>query len=623
MEIVKNLITEIQKLEEELRRLTAERDRWATQLEQERVKLQEFEQELIHQLAQLQIAQCAVKEQKQQKHLAEQTLRRNQVLEAQARKQELTAKLEEERARVFYVAAQAKLALAIAHLLAVTGTNLTAISAATAMVANCRKEVMQAAAHLRESIQVHKIRKQAHVDAQNRTNDSRKTLQQVEEVLKEREEEFITQKAKVTQTKNKIDHQKTSIKETDKNLKKSNNDCKQIENHIKTKNKDLTNAKSNVEKQTSKITNCKNDILSLNQSSEHLTQQIQQIDNQLNQLHEDKQNIEQQCLTKENDIRPKRSQLADKITLLKDNEQSIRQHQLMLRENNLLLQTENTKIECIKANMDNISRTVYQLEDELYQQEQLKNTTEKQQRKLDQQKINLETELTKKKQDKQELDNNISRLSSDIQQRQQTLREKQHTMTDLEEQLNRKGKELIAKKKEFDNHQQQMDVIEAKAIKTRRQIIDITARNEKLQSDIRQKNQNKEIFEKRVLDKKNQWESRQQIFQEARKTFDEKQNVCNRFTRLKDNLLKKIDQHRQTQNKLDSDLKHSQNEFTMQRTNIQHLAIDLRQTEINIRNPIFQENIDILDENIEEDEQELEDVLNQQQLLLNRGGLTI
>ena len=196
-------------------------------------------------------------------------------------------------------------------------------------------------------------------------------------------------------------------------------------------------------------------------------------------------------------------------------------------------------------------------------------------------------------------------------------------MADLEVQLNRKGKELSAKKREFDNHQQQVEAIEGKLIKTRRQMIDIDARNRKLQSDIQQKNQSKETFERRVQDKKKEWETRQEIFEQARKTFDEKQNICNRFIRLKDNLVKKIDQHRQVQNKIDTDLKHSQKEFTLQRTNIQHVAIDLRQTEMNIRNPTYQKSIETIDENLEQNEDELEDLLNEQQVLLNKGQFHI
>ena len=137
-ENVKNLENEIQRLEEELRRLIGEHDQCVAQLEKERKKLQELEQELINEITQLNIAERAVKEQRKQKRAAEQALRKCEFQEAQARKQELLAKLDEVQARAHLEDVRIELNLAIVALMVAQATNQTVDSIALAKVAKCK-----------------------------------------------------------------------------------------------------------------------------------------------------------------------------------------------------------------------------------------------------------------------------------------------------------------------------------------------------------------------------------------------------------------------------------------------------------------------------------------------------
>jgi chromosome segregation ATPase len=273
--------------------------------------------------------------------------------------------------------------------------------------------------------------------------------------------------------------------------------------------------------------------------------------------------------------------------------------------------------------MANISRSVYQLEGELAQQEQLKGVAEKQQRKLDEQKVNIETDLTKQKQEKQEFENNISRLSRDIQQRQRIVNEKQQAMTDLESQVNCKGKESIAKQKKYDSYQQELNTVEAALITTRRQMIDIDTRNKKLERDVQQKNKNREIIEKRVHEKEAELQNSKQNLQQATKACNEKQNVCDRFKKIKNTLVNKHDQRRQVQNETDLQLEQAQKRLNIQRSNVKRCAVDLRQTEMNIKNPTYQQSTEPANQDTEQIEQYAQQLLNQQQALLNRGLFTV
>jgi lysyl-tRNA synthetase class I len=111
--------------------------------------------------------------------------------------------------------------------------------------------------------------------------------------------------------------------------------------------------------------------------------------------------------------------------------------------------------------------------------------------------------------------------------------------------------------------------------------------------------------------------------QQATKACNEKQNVYERFKKITNTLANKLDQRREAQNETDFQLEQAQKRLNMQCGNIKRYAVDLRRTEMTIKNPVYQQSTELSNQNTEQIEEYEQQLLNQQQALLNRGLFTV
>ncbi|CAF2763366.1 unnamed protein product [Rotaria sp. Silwood2] len=576
----------MQKLNSNFERLTTERDKYKSQLEQEKQTIQRLIQELRVEIARQRKDERDVTEKNKKMRSYEQKLIQSQNQEAAARNDQLMTMKDQNQAETNLYDAQLALDEAEKKLKIAENAQVKdpdAIDKAHNNYQHCLRDVNQLKTILDNCTRVLAIREKCYLDAQTLVNSTRQEHQEAKDNLTQKEKQLANQKEKSIALRTKIENQKITINEVNGHWNRLSKECKQVKKQIKDKNDKECKVKSDVDKETKKIETLKTDVESMNQSIEKFEHMIQQSDNDLSQLKEQSCCIEQQYLTKQDENRQKQIQLTSKLDELKNNEQQIQQQQNMIDEQNVTLQRANNNMENIRTNIAKISRSLFDLEDDLAEQQQLLRGAQKQQGILDEEHNKIQAKLLTQQREKQQHENDINHLSRQINEQQHLLNQKQETLTDLQSQINQKRLQLNKTQEKYNSHKEQFDTTQLALKNTDKQIISINTRKHELDRHIERKINEKKIIKDLVDKKKIERDNSQENLKRVTNTYDEKNKQCNAFKRIKNNFIMNLDQRRIDQTETNKKLEEIFNRLTAQSRTVRRLATDHRQVDMTIR----------------------------------------